>query len=261
MDPNNTMPFEAMLQGKSIPFIVAIAALVNATAFPPSTLNVFLAIVMALSLAILLLSIFKKNMYELSFYPSLLMAVTLARLSLNFSTAYLIMVGRGASIEIVSFFGNFAAGKNSVVGIVIFAAMAFVHYFIIAKGFERVAGVAELFTLDVIAVKCMAIDADLNSGTIDQKEALIRRHNLSRKASFCSSMAAATRFVKIDALASIIITAALFAGMGVLVDNDSAADAMQTGVLLTLGTGLVVYIPALIISVATGFVVSRMAAE
>lgn len=254
---------EQLLQGKNNFFAVIIIALLMTIALPPTTLNALLTIMIASSLVILLVSIFKKEMSEFSFYPSLLRIVTLARLSLNISLTTIILTGRGATVGIIAFLGSFTAGNNLVMGMVIFAILALILTVVVARGSNRVTEVTARFILDAMPIKAMAIDADLNSGEIDQNEATMRRENISRKARFLDAMVRATKFVKNDAIVSTIITIILFGGVavGYFSGSEINSDALQAYILLTIGAGLVIHIPALIISLGAGVAVSRMATD
>lgn len=255
--------FQGLLKGKNQIFTGLAIALSITIALPPTVLNVLLTGIMASSLLILLVSVFKKEMTEFPFYPSLLLIVTLLRLYLNISLTTIILTGRGATVEIIAFFGSFTAGNNLVVGMVIFAILALILTIVVTRGSRRITEVSARFIIDAMPIKAMAIDADLNSGEIDQKEATNRRENICRKARFFDSMVHATKFVKNDAIASTIITIILFGGVavGFFSGSENAADTLQAYILLTIGAGLIIHIPALIIAVGTGVAVSRMASD
>ncbi len=260
------IPFASLLQSKDIIFAFGVVLIVIMMVVPlPSViLNIFLTLNIALALIILLVSIYNKEALEFSAFPSLLLIATLFRLSLNVSSTRIILSGRGATIEIVKSFGNFVVGGNYVVGMVVFIILVLIQFIVITKGAERVAEVAARFTLDAMPIKGMAIDADLNAGAIDQEEATRRRLNLKREADFYGSMDGASKFVKNDAIAGIIITIINLLGglvIGVFQRGESAMDALQAYALFTVGDGLVTQIPALLIATATGIVVTRASSD
>ena len=178
---------------------------------------------------------------------------------MNISLTTIILTGRGATVDIIAFLGSFTAGNNLVAGMAILAILALILTIVVARGSNRVTEVAARFDLDAKPIKAMAIDADLNSGAISQDDADARSNNISLKARFFDSMVTATRFVKTDAMVSIIITIILFGGvaMGFYSGNGRPADVLQEYILLTIGAGLIIHIPALIIAMGTGVVVSR----
>ena len=256
------IPFASLLQSKDIIFAfgVVLIVIMMVVPLPSALLDIFLTLNIALALIILLVSIYNKEALEFSAFPSLLLIATLFRLSLNVSSTRIILSGRGATIEIVKSFGNFVVGGNYVVGMVVFIILVLIQFIVITKGAERVAEVAARFTLDAMPIKGMAIDADLNAGAIDQEEATKRRLNLKREADFYGSMDGASKFVKNDAIAGIIITIINLLGglvIGVFQRGESAMDALQAYALFTVGDGLVTQIPALLIATATGIVVTR----
>jgi flagellar biosynthesis protein FlhA len=260
------IPFAALLQSKDIIFAfgVVLIVIMMVVPLPSFILNILLTLNIALALIILLVSIYNKEALEFSAFPSLLLIATLFRLSLNVSSTRIILSGRGATIEIVKSFGNFVVGGNYVVGMVVFIILVLIQFIVITKGAERVAEVAARFTLDAMPIKGMAIDADLNAGAIDQEEATKRRLNLKREADFYGSMDGASKFVKNDAIAGIIITIINLLGglvIGVFQRGESAMDALQAYALFTVGDGLVTQIPALLIATATGIVVTRASSD
>lgn len=229
---------------------------------PNILLDILLSINIALSLLILLISMYAENSLKISIFPSLLLIATLYRLSLNISTTRGIL-SRGDAGNVVSTFGDFVIGDNIVVGFVIFLIIEIIQFIVITKGAERVAEVSARFTLDAMPGKQMAIDADLNAGLITEQEAIKRRKDVQRNADFYGAMDGASKFVKGDAIAGLIITAiniiggiitGIMAGMPI-------SEALDRYVRLTVGDGLVSQIPALLISTATGLVVTRAASE
>ncbi|MBU1105463.1 MAG: flagellar biosynthesis protein FlhA [Candidatus Riflebacteria bacterium] len=260
------IPFAELLKSKDILFAfgVVLIVIMMVVPLPSFILNIFLTLNIALALIILLVSIYNKEALEFSAFPSMLLIATLFRLSLNVSSTRIILSGRGATIDIIKSFGNFVVGGNYVVGMVVFIILVLIQFIVITKGAERVAEVAARFTLDAMPIKGMAIDADLNAGAIDQEEATKRRLTLKREADFYGSMDGASKFVKNDAIAGIIITIINLLGglvIGVFQRGESAADALQMYALFTVGDGLVTQIPALLIATATGIVVTRASSD
>ncbi len=226
-------------------------------------LDFFLSINIALAMLILLIAMFNTEALEFSVFPSLLLITTLFRLSLNISTTRAIL-SKGQAGAVINAFGDFVIGGNAVVGFIIFIIIIIIQFLVITKGSERVSEVAARFTLDAMPGKQMAIDADLNSGLITDAEAKERRIKIQRESDFYGSMDGASKFVKGDAIAGIIITVInVIAGLaiGILSFNLSFLEAMKKYTLLTVGDGLVSQIPALMISVATGVVVTRAASD
>lgn len=218
---------------------------------------------LTLSLVILLTTMYIKEPLEFSIFPSLLLITTLLRLSLNVSSTRSILTKNGYAGEVIKTFGQFVIRGNVVVGLVIFLIIVLVQFIVITKGAERVAEVSARFTLDAMPGKQMAIDADLSSGIIDEKQAQERRRKIQREADFFGSMDGASKFVKGDAIISIIITFINLIG-GMIVGAISGGN-FQTVVSVystsTVGDGLMSQIPALLISVATGMIVTRSASE
>ena len=229
---------------------------------PNCLLSVLLSINIALSLLILLIAMYSKDVLEISIFPSLLLIATLYRLALNISTTRGILTNADAG-KVVETFGKFVIQNNLVVGFIIFLIIVVIQFVVITKGAERVAEVSARFTLDAMPGKQMAIDADLNSGLITEQEARKRRKDVQRYADFYGAMDGATKFVKGDAIAGIIITIInIVAGLIIgVISGMPINEAVQKYSLLTVGDGLVSQIPALLISTATGLVVTRAASE
>ncbi len=262
----NIVPLSSLLQSRDILFAFGVVSIVIMMVVPlPSIiLNLFLTLNIALALTILLVSIYNQHALQFSAFPSLLLISTLFRLSLNVSTTRTILAGQGATIDIIKAFGNFVVGGNYVVGFVVFIILVLIQFIVITKGAERVAEVAARFTLDAMPIKGMAIDADLNAGAIDQEQATKRRLDLQREADFYGAMDGASKFVKNDAIAGIIITIINLLGgivIGVFQRGETAMDALQAYALFTVGDGLVSQIPALLIATATGIVVTRASSD
>ncbi|MDE6727508.1 MAG: flagellar biosynthesis protein FlhA, partial [Oscillospiraceae bacterium] len=218
----------------------------------------------ALSLIILIMTMFIKSALEFSVFPTVLLISTVFRLSLNISTTRSILSGGGAGniSNIIKAFGNFVMGGDAIVGFLIFIIIVLVNFIVITKGSERVSEVAARFTLDAMPGKQMAIDADLNSGLINEEEAKTRRSNVQREADFYGSMDGATKFVKGDAIMSIITTLVNLIGgviIGMVRGGGNFNTVLNTYSLATVGDGLCSQIPALLISVATGMIVTRAA--
>jgi flagellar biosynthesis protein FlhA len=212
---------------------------------------------------ILLNALYSSEPLDMSLFPTVLLITTLFRLVLNISTTRMILM-RGYAGEVVETFGGFVAGGNLVVGAIIFIIIVIVNFMVITKGSERVAEVTARFTLDAMPGKQMAIDADLNSGLIDEQEAKTRRKDIQREADFYGAMDGASKFVKGDAVAGLLITMINILGglaIGVFQRGMPASRAITLYSLLTVGDGLVSQIPALLFSTATGVIVTRAAAE
>ncbi|AZR73860.1 flagellar biosynthesis protein FlhA [Anoxybacter fermentans] len=246
-------------------FAIAIVTVVIMFIIPLPTflLDLLLTINISFALTVLLVSIYITEPLQFSVFPSLLLFATLFRLALNVSTTRLIL-GQGYAGEIILSFGNFVIGGNYVVGFIIFLILVIIQFVVITKGAERVAEVAARFTLDAMPGKQMSIDADLGAGLITEEEARLQRKKIRQEADFYGAMDGASKFVKGDAIAGIIITMINVIGgliIGVAQQGMSFQEALQTYSLLTVGDGLVSQIPALLISTATGMVVTRAASE
>ncbi|MGZ3807465.1 MAG: flagellar biosynthesis protein FlhA [Bacteriovorax sp.] len=232
---------------------------------PPIILDLLLALSLAFSVMIMLVSLYTKRPLDFSTFPSVLLISTLFRLALNVASTRNILIhgaadGTGAAGEIIKSFGEFVVQGNFVVGIVIFIILVIINFMVVTKGAGRVAEVAARFTLDAMPGKQMAIDADLNAGLINDVEAKRRRKEVAEEADFYGSMDGASKFVRGDAIAGILITAINILGgiiIGVAQNGMDIAKAAETFTLLTVGDGLVTQIPALIISTAAGILVTR----
>uniref|UniRef100_A0A7C5Z171 Flagellar biosynthesis protein FlhA n=1 Tax=Caldicellulosiruptor owensensis TaxID=55205 RepID=A0A7C5Z171_9FIRM len=231
---------------------------------PPSLLDVLIAINLSFALVIFLNSINIKESLDFSVFPSLLLFTTLLRLALNISTTRQILTGQGENVRIVYTFGNFVIGSNIVVGVIIFFIIIIVQFIVITRGAERVSEVAARFTLDAMPGKQMAVDADLNAGIITEEEARERRKKIQKEADFYGAMDGASKFVKGDAIAAILITFINALGgliIGVAMRGEDVTEAIQKYLLLSVGDGIAAQIPALLISTATGIVVTKAADE
>ena len=219
---------------------------------------------LALSLVILLTTMYIKRALEFSIYPSILLITTLFRLALNISSTRNILGNNGYAGEVVKTFGEFVIQGNVVIGLVIFLIIVLVQFIVITKGSERVAEVSARFTLDAMPGKQMAIDADLSSGLIDEQTARVRRSNIQREADFFGAMDGASKFVKGDAIISLVVTFINLIGgiaIGFINSVGTFQEIIQIYSVATVGDGLMSQIPALLISVATGMIVTRSASE
>jgi len=230
---------------------------------PTQLLDLLLVVNIGLSVMILMITMNISEALEFSIFPSLLLITTLFRLGLNVSTTRQIL-WHGYAGEVIQNFGNLITGGNIVVGVVIFLIIVLVQFIVITKGAERVAEVAARFTLDAMPGKQMAIDADLSSGLIDEQEAKGRRHKIQKEADFYGAMDGATKIVKGDATMSLIITMINFIGgtiIGMVMNAGTFSDVISKYSIVTIGDGLVSQLPALMISTATGMIVTRSVSE
>jgi flagellar biosynthesis protein FlhA len=235
---------------------------------PPILLDLLLSIDIGLAVVLLLTSIYVREPIEFSVFPSVLLLLTLLRLSLNVAGTRLILLhggeGIGAAGHVIMAFGQFVVGGNFVVGIVVFLVLIAIQYIVINHGAVRISEVTARFTLDAMPGKQMSIDADLNAGVIDDKEARVRRERVRKEAEFYGSMDGAVRFTQRDAVAAILITAVnIIAGLiiGVVQHGLDLSTALRTYTILTVGEGLVTAIPALLVSMAGGLITTRASAE
>lgn len=226
-------------------------------------LDVMLALNISIAMIVLFNTLFVKEVLDMSFFPTLLLFTTIFRISLNVSSTRLILT-TGAPGNVVETFGGFVGGGNLIIGAIVFVVLIIIQFVVINKGSERVAEVTARFTLDAMPGKQMAIDADLNTGAITEKQARERRNKIQEEASFFGSMDGATKYVKGDATAGLIITFINLIGgtaMGVLQDGMEFAEAIQHYGILTIGDGLCSQIPSLLISLATGILVTKASKE
>lgn len=244
-------------------FVMAILAIIIVP-LPSAMLDLLLAVVIAISVLILLISLYIPKPTDLTTFPTLLLVITLFRLSLNIATTRMILShgheGPEAVSDIITSFGNFVIGGNYVIGVIVFSILVLINFMVVTKGSNRVAEVAARFTLDAMPGKQMAIDADLNSGLIDEAQAKARRAEILQDANFYGAMDGSGKFIKGDAVAGIIITIINIIGgflIGIFQFNLDAGTSAQTYTILTIGDGLVSQIPALIISTATGIMITR----
>jgi len=255
----------ALVRSSDLLLVSSVAVMVGLMIVPLPTflLDILLTVNITIAITVLMVSIYISNATQIASYPTLLLLTTLYRLSLDISATRLILLKADAG-EVIRAFGMFVVGGNFVVGAVIFLIITLVQFIVITKGAERVAEVSARFTLDAMPGKQMSIDADMRSGTIDFKEARRRRQALSRESQFYGAMDGAMKFVKGDAVAGIIITIINILGglvIGVAMHGMSFGSAVETYSILTIGNGLVSQIPALLISISAGMVVTRVASE
>ena len=248
-------------------FVMAILAIIIVP-LPSPVLDLMLTISIAIAVLILLISLYIPKPTDLTTFPTIILIVTLFRLSLNIATTRMILShgheGPQAVSNIIDSFGKFVVGGNYVIGIIVFSILVLINFMVITKGSTRVAEVAARFVLDSMPGKQMAVDADLNAGLIDDTEAKKRRAEILQEANFYGAMDGSSKFVKGDAVAGIVITMINIIGgflIGVFQHDLSVADSASTFTILTIGDGLVGQIPALIVSTATGIIITRSSSD
>ncbi|MDF1876059.1 flagellar biosynthesis protein FlhA [Sulfurimonas sp. SAG-AH-194-I05] len=248
-------------------FVMAILAIIIVP-LPAAVLDILLTVSMAMAVLILLISLYVPKPTDLTTFPTLILIITLFRLSLNIATTRMILSnghnGEEGMSSIITSFGDFVVGGNFVIGIIVFAILVLINFMVITKGSTRVAEVAARFTLDSMPGKQMAVDADLNAGLIDDAEAKQRRAEILQDANFYGAMDGSSKFVKGDAVAGIIITLINIIGgflIGVFQHDMDVGASASTFTLLTIGDGLVGQIPALIMSTATGIMITRSSGD
>jgi len=249
----------------AVALLIVAMVLLMIIPIPDFLLDFFQLLNISISLVILFSTMYITHALELASFPTLLLIVTIFRLALNVaSTRAILLEGPKFGGKVIQTFGNFVVGGNYVVGIVVFLILVIIQFIVITRGSERIAEVAARFTLDAMPGKQMSVDADLNAGLITEEEARRRREEIRREADFYGAMDGASKFVRGDAIASIIITLVNSIGgiiIGVLMHRLGFADAAKTFLLYTVGDGLVSQIPALMVSTATGIIVSRSATK
>ncbi len=235
---------------------------------PTFVLDILLTFSIAMGIVILMVGMYTTNPLNFSVFPTLLLIVTLYRLALNIASTRIILLhgyeGEMAAGKVIHTFGQFVVGGSYVVGAVVFCIFVLINFVVITKGATRIGEVTARFTLDAMPGKQMAIDADLNAGMITEEEARQRRERIAREAEFYGAMDGATKFVRGDAIAGIVIVMINIVGgiiIGVLQNQMTFTDALRTYTTLTIGDGLVAQIPALIISTAAGIIVTQSAAD
>jgi len=245
-------------------FLMAILGMVILP-LPPVLLDVLFTFNIVLALVVILVSVNSKRPLDFAVFPSIILATTLLRLSLNVASTRVVLLhgheGTHAAGQVVESFGNVVIGGNFVVGIVVFVILMVVNFIVVTKGAERISEVSARFTLDALPGKQMAIDADLNAGLINQEQAQKRRKDVGSEADFYGAMDGASKFVRGDAIASILILLINMVGgvaIGALMHDLSLGEAFRTYALLTIGDGLVAQIPALLLSAAAAIIVTRV---
>ena len=248
-------------------FIILILAML-VLPLPPFALDMLFTFNIALSIMVLLVGLSTKKALDFAAFPTVLLLSTLLRLSLNVASTRVVLLeghtGADAAGKVIEAFGHFLVGGNYTVGIIVFVILVVINFIVITKGAGRIAEVSARFTLDAMPGKQMAIDADLNAGLIDENEARRRRAEISQEADFYGSMDGASKFVRGDAIAGILILLINIVGgllVGVMQHDLSLADAAHNYTLLAIGDGLVAQIPALVISIAAGIIVSRVSTD
>jgi flagellar biosynthesis protein FlhA len=262
--PLNVFSFLARFKDYALPFAAISVIFVMLVPLPAAALDLLLALSMAASMIVFLASVQIRRAVELSVFPTLLLLLTLFRLSLNIASSRRILLhgseGTAAAGRVIEAFGQFVVGGNYVVGFVLFLALIAIQFLVVSHGAVRTAEVTARFTLDALPGKQMAIDADMNAGSIDEAEARRRRQAVAREAEFYGAMDGAARFNQRDSLATILITAInIIAGLliGTLQQGIGLSEAVRTYTILTVGDGLVTMIPSLLVSVAGGITLTR----
>ncbi len=250
------------------PILILLILSMMVLPLPPFALDVFFTFNIALSIMVLLVSMFTQKPLDFAAFPAVLLFTTLLRLSLNVASTRVVLMeghqGADAAGKVIEAFGQFLVGGNFAVGLAVFLILVIINFMVITKGAGRIAEVGARFTLDAMPGKQMAIDADLNAGLIGEEEARTRRKEIAQEADFYGSMDGASKFVRGDAVAGLVIMAVNIIGgllIGMLQHDMAFSDAAHSYVLLTIGDGLVAQIPALVISIAAGVTVSRVNTE
>ena len=253
------------LQGAAAPMLVVAILAMMVLPLPPLVLDAFFTINIAVALMVMMVAAYMVRPLDFAAFPSVLLLTTLMRLSLNVASARVVLLeghtGAGAAGAVIEAFGHFLIGGNFAVGLIVFGILVVINFVVVTKGSERIAEVSARFTLDAMPGKQMAVDADLNAGLIDEKEAKRRRAEIGEEAEFFGSMDGASKFVRGDAVAGILILLInIFGGfaIGILQHDLSASQAANSYILLAVGDALVAQIPGLLISVAAAMVVSRV---
>ncbi|MEW6441388.1 MAG: flagellar biosynthesis protein FlhA [bacterium] len=269
---HSELPVQASQWAKGYPYALPLGVFlilgIMILPLPPMLLDLFLSISITLSIAILLVAFFVRRSLEFSAFPSVLLVATLYRLALNVASTRLVLLhgdqGPLAAGKVIGSFGQFVVGGEYAVGLVIFLILVVINYVVITKGAGRIAEVAARFTLDAMPGKQMSIDADMNAGLIGEAEARDRRAKIAQEADFYGAMDGASKFVRGDAVAGIIITAVNILGglaIGILSKGMPIGEAARAYTILSVGDGLVSQIPALLVSTAAGIIVSRAGAD
>ncbi len=270
---NNTLTFSSLMAGNNFkalagPILIIMILGMMVLPLPPFILDVLFTFNIALAIIVLMVSLYTKNPLEFAVFPTVLLITTLLRLSLNVASTRVVLLeghtGPDAAGKVIEAFGHFLVGGNYAVGLVVFIILVVINFVVITKGAGRIAEVSARFTLDAMPGKQMAIDADLNAGLIGEEEARNRRATISKEADFFGSMDGASKFVRGDAIAGVMVMLITIIGglvVGMLQHNLDLDTAARNYTLLTIGDGLVAQIPALVISTAAGLVVSRVTTD
>lgn len=273
MASNDTLNLRALLTPENLrtlaaPILIIMILSMMVLPLPVFLLDVFFTFNIAISVMVMLVAMYSKKPLDFSVFPTVLLVTTLLRLSLNVASTRIVLLeghnGADAAGKVIEAFGSFLVGGNTAVGLVVFVILTLINFVVITKGAGRIAEVSARFTLDAMPGKQMAIDADLNAGLIDEKTAKSRRKEIGQESDFYGAMDGASKFVRGDAVAGILILVINIIGglfVGVMQHDMAFGEAGHTYTLLTIGDGLVAQIPALIISVAAGLVVSRVGDE
>ncbi|APW45604.1 flagellar biosynthesis protein FlhA [Rhodoferax antarcticus] len=255
----------ALMQGAAAPMLVVAILSMMVLPMPPWMLDTFFTINISIALMVMMVAAYMLKPLDFAAFPAVLLLTTLMRLSLNVASTRVVLLeghtGPGAAGAVIEAFGHFLIGGNFAVGLIVFSILVVINFVVVTKGAERIAEVSARFALDAMPGKQMAVDADLNAGLIDEKEAKRRRAEVSEEADFFGSMDGASKFVRGDAVAGILILLInIFGGFGIgMLQHDlSASQAANTYILLAVGDALVAQIPGLLISVAAAMVVSRV---
>jgi flagellar biosynthesis protein FlhA len=258
----------SMLQGVAVPVFVVMILAMMVLPMPPWLLDTFFTLNIAVALMVMMVAAYMVRPLDFAAFPSVLLLTTLMRLSLNVASTRVVLLeghtGAGAAGAVIEAFGHFLIGGNFAVGLIVFSILVVINFVVVTKGAERIAEVSARFTLDAMPGKQMAVDADLNAGTIDEKEARKRRAEVSEEAAFFGSMDGASKFVRGDAMAGILILLINIVGgfaIGVLQHDLSASEAANSYILLAVGDALVAQIPGLLVSVAAAMVITRVGKE
>ena len=261
-------PYANFVKGAAAPALVIAVLAMMVLPLPPGLLDVFFTINIAIALMVMMVAAYMLRPLDFAAFPAVLLLTTLMRLSLNVASTRVVLMeghtGPGAAGAVIEAFGHFLIGGNFAVGLIVFLILVVINFVVITKGAERIAEVSARFALDAMPGKQMAVDADLNAGTIDEKEAKRRRAEVSEEADFYGSMDGASKFVRGDAVAGILILVINILGgfmIGVLQHGLSASQAADTYILMAVGDALAAQIPGLLISVAAAMVVSRVGKE
>ncbi len=254
--------------GLGAPLLLVMMLAMIVIPMPPIALDMFFTFNIALSLVVLLVTIYALRPLDFGVFPTVLLVATLLRLALNVASTRVVLLeghtGTGAAGKVIEAFGDFVVGGNYAVGLVVFAILVIINFVVVTKGAGRVSEVSARFTLDAMPGKQMAIDADLNSGLITQDEARTRREDISREADFYGAMDGSSKFVRGDAIAGILILFINIIGgfaIGMLQHDMAFSDAVRNYTLLTIGDGLVAQIPSLVLSSATAIIITRVSSS